>query len=401
MINELLRSKYSDFIFYCHNLGGYDVVFILKALYNYNDKCLYSKDKYNISCILRNDKIIKVTIKKDMSKVIIVDSYCMFTTSLNKLGRDFDVKTLKSVFPYKFATDSHLFYKGNTPDIEFYNDMSKEQYKLLYTDNWSFKDETIKYLNNDLDCLYEIMIKGNRQIFLDFNINIMEAITISGLVMKIYLNKFYKDNIPSIKKPSIYADLKKAYYGGITEVYKPYGQNLFYYDVNSLYPFAALSSMPGLNCNKMDFIDNPYTDLDELFGFFYCDITTPINNYLGLLPIINKTGIEFPLGSWHGWYFSEELKLAKKNGYKIKIYKGYMFSKEDDVFKDYVNTIYKIKSNPINPTQKSIAKSLLNNLLGRFGINLDKSTTEVMSSQIFSEICIVLHLINIWVKIKF
>lgn len=72
-----------------------------------------------------------------------------------------------------------------------------------------------------------------------------------------------------------------------------------------------------------------------------------------------------------------------------------MFSKEDDVFKDYVNTIYKIKSNPINPTQKSIAKSLLNNLLGRFGINLDKSTTEVMSSQIFSEICIVLHLINI------
>lgn len=135
MINELLRSKYSDFIFYCHNLGGYDVVFILKALYNYNDKCLYSKDKYNISCILRNDKIIKVTIKKDMSKVIIVDSYCMFTTSLNKLGRDFDVKTLKSVFPYKFATDSHLFYKGNTPDIEFYNDMSKEQYKLLYTDN--------------------------------------------------------------------------------------------------------------------------------------------------------------------------------------------------------------------------------------------------------------------------
>jgi len=49
----------------------------------------------------------------------------------------------------------------------------------------------------------------------------------------------------------MYHDIKQAYYGGITEVYKPYGRDLFYYDVNSLYPSVALKDMPGLGCSKI------------------------------------------------------------------------------------------------------------------------------------------------------
>jgi hypothetical protein len=57
-----------------------------------------------------------------------------------------------------------------------------------------------------------------------------------------------------------------------------------------------------------------------------------------------------------------------------------------DVFSEYVHKIYSIKSNPINNTQKSMAKSLLNNLLGRFGINLEKSITDVVSTRPFDRI---------------
>lgn len=32
MINEMLRSKYSNITFYAHNLGGYDIIFILKIM---------------------------------------------------------------------------------------------------------------------------------------------------------------------------------------------------------------------------------------------------------------------------------------------------------------------------------------------------------------------------------
>lgn len=30
------------------------------------------------------------------------------------------------------------------------------------------------------------------------------------------------------------------------EVYKAHGEDLYYYDVNSLYPFTSLNDMPGL-----------------------------------------------------------------------------------------------------------------------------------------------------------
>lgn len=77
------------------------------------------------------------------------------------------------------------------------------------------------------------------------------------------------------------------------------------------------------------------------------------------------------------------MKFAAKLGYNIKVLRGYNFSRTKDVFKSYVDKINKIKSNPKNNTQKAIAKSLLNNLLGRFSINLEKSVTEVMSIKEF------------------
>ena len=75
LIDELLRSKYANIIFYCHNLGGYDIVFILNKLLAYNDNINYvsnineSKDnhKYLIDCKLRNKDIIKIKISKASS----------------------------------------------------------------------------------------------------------------------------------------------------------------------------------------------------------------------------------------------------------------------------------------------------------------------------------------------
>lgn len=381
MINELLRPKYDKITFYCHNLSGFDVVFILKVLDTYNEN---NNDKYNISPILREDKIIKITISKNNRSFTIMDSYCMLADSLNRLGKNFEVNTLKSVFPYKFSTEDHLFYKGNTPDISYYENISKEEYKNIYSENWSFHDETIKYLHNDLMSLYEVLVKANKQVFMDYDVNMTDNLTISGLATRIFLKDFYNNNIPVISKASIYRDIKQAYYGGITEVYKPYGKNLYYYDVNSLYPYVALQDMPGLECYKIQFFTDKQ-DLGNLFGFFNCIVQSPLDSYLGLLPVRTKSGINFPIGKWEGWYFSEELKFAQENGYNIQVIRGYSFSREANVFKDYISKVYNIKSNPVNNTQKSMAKSLLNNLLGRFGITLDKSVTKLVTTKTFDE----------------
>ena len=82
------------------------------------------------------------------------------------------------------------------------------------------------------------------------------------------------------------------------------GENLYYYDVNSLYPFASLYDMPGLLCTKVTCYIDKY-NIDDLFGLFYCKIEAPLDLYLGLLPIRVNLGIELPVASWQGWYFSE------------------------------------------------------------------------------------------------
>jgi len=219
-----------------------------------------------------------------------------------------------------------------------------------------------------------------------FEININKSLTISGLALGKFLTYHYDNNsLALIKDKSIYNDLKLAYYGGITEVYRPYGENLYYYDVNSLYPYVALQDMPGNKCTQIDYLGQQ-PNLNELFGFFYCEIEVTENKYIGLLPYRTSKGLVFPLGNWRGWYFSEEIKLAVSQGYKVNIIKGYKFNRVCDVFKSYINDIYKIKSSTKDSVERNLSKSLLNNLLGRFGLDINKATSKILSHDSYATI---------------
>ena len=54
-----------------------------------------------------------ISINKDKNSFSIIDSYTMLPNSLRKLGISFEVDTLKTNFPYKFAASNNLFYKGS------------------------------------------------------------------------------------------------------------------------------------------------------------------------------------------------------------------------------------------------------------------------------------------------
>ena len=89
MVNELLRSKYKGITFYCHNLGGYNVVFLLRVLLDYN--YLHPEDEYDINYVLRDDSMLKVTIGKNKNSFSILDSFAMLPDRLLKLGENFGV----------------------------------------------------------------------------------------------------------------------------------------------------------------------------------------------------------------------------------------------------------------------------------------------------------------------
>ena len=81
--------------------------------------------------------------------------------------------------------------------------------------------------------------------------------------------------------------------------------------------------------------------MTDLFGFYFCKVKTN-EGYLGLLPV-HKDGLTMPNGEWYGWYFSEELKFARDNGYEIKVYKGYSFNKVYKAFDKYVDDLFEKK----------------------------------------------------------
>lgn len=213
-----------------------------------------------------------------------------------------------------------------------------------------------------------------------FNTQMTDGLTITRVALNIFLKDYYlpeKKEIPLINTHFPFNFIKLGYFGGINEVYIPYGKNLKYFDVNSLYPFAALNPMPGTNCEYLEDFTEEGLNLDLLFGFFYAEVKTN-KQYFGLLPLHINNQLILPEGIFSGVWSSEELKFARDNGYEIKVIKGFHFNKVEDTFTEFVKFLYDIKSKATG-TDRIIAKSLLNNLIGRFGLSILKPITEIVN----------------------
>ena len=92
----------------------------------------------------------------------------------------------------------------------------------------------------------EVIDKFSKYVFNNYGQQITDSLTISKLAMNILYSNYLTENksLPLINNKTIYNFIKKGYYGGITEVYRPYGENLFYYDINSMYPFVSKNKLP-------------------------------------------------------------------------------------------------------------------------------------------------------------
>jgi len=150
----------------------------------------------------------------------------------------------------------------------------------------------------------------------------------------------------AILKGKLQKNIQIGYTGGSTEMFIPSFnvidktvKKLYAYDVNSLYPYI-------MSKNDFPIGDPTYIEIGsnknlednlQLFGHFYAKVTAPKDILHPILQIHynTKNGIRtvYPIGTFSGWFFSEELKFALNFGYKIYIEKGYTFKKEN-IFKE-------------------------------------------------------------------
>ena len=345
--------------------------------------------------LLFNGKLIsikiKITVPGHVGKTIIFkDSYLLLPLALRKLCKAFNIEVPKSYFPFKL---NNIFYTGVIPRFEYWTGVTLSEYGLFKTNYkgkmWNFQQEAIKYCKLDCKCLHEILIKFNELIFKEFKVNIHIPLTLPALAMRIYKTHYMPEDTiyQLLDKPEF--NIRKGYTGGAVDVYYPSNRlnefftnvigvfkKLFYYDVNSLYPYVmAYFDMP---IGKPVAFEGDIRKIDpEAFGFFYCKITSPNDLEHPLLQRRIKTseGIRTiaGLGTWTGWIFSTEMDNAVKYGYQFEILNGYQF-KKGNIFKDYVLKMYNLRLQyDKTDAMNLIAKLLMNSLYGKFGMKLQST----------------------------
>ena len=83
---------------------------------------------------------------------------------------------------------------------------------------------------------------------------------------------------------------------------------------------------------------------------------------------------------WQAIYFTEELKLAQKVGYKVEPVRALLFERHKSPLTDFVNSVYGLRRTANKKGQRSaqtVYKMILNSLYGRFGMSSDSTVTVI------------------------
>lgn len=364
----IMKRKYDGYKVYTHNFSYFDSMFIIDVLSRLGD----------VKPFMRDSKIMKLTFKfsipnsKRKHTLYFMDSLLMLPNSLDKLSKSFNIDNKKSIFPHLLLEDPNisLNYRGKCPDYYYFPKADTGEFKYLdyliyaskfFNKEWVLKDELIKYCENDTIALYQILKKFQEIIYKKFWVDFTKYPTIPSLTFAIFRSNFMKKNIIPIIKSKLHKIIKLSYFGGLTDVFKPFGSNIRSFDINSLYPHSMKTfPMPtgtpiyvqgnlenikkyigGTNLSDKERL---YSYLDKIpFGFYFVDIKAPDNLDKPFLPtkIATRNGVRTvsPIGKWSGWYFSEEINNAIKYGYSFDFKEGYLFKKSFFIFRIYWHTI--------------------------------------------------------------
>lgn len=342
--NPSLRLRTVSF----HNFTRFDGLIILR---NYVDR----RQKYKIKPLFRNHRLYELRVYiGDKFLLRFRDSLTLLPSPLDKLG--------KTLCP-------ELGFKGSIPHDD-----------LKVSNLQDYSEDVISYLRQDILLLGGVMLKAQEINWVKYQIDIEDVMTLSSLSLKIFRKHYLDDETFIIHIPTKNQDtfLRRAYYGGHVDVYKPSGKNLYYYDVNSLYPFVMKSfSMPcGIPTWKKNLEGVP---LDSMCGFIEAYVECPSYLSRPFLPYKDKDGtLLFPSGNFIGVFYSEELKYARFLGYKILTLRGYLFEKKHSPFESFVSNLYESRLEAKKTDDEAMSliyKLIMNSLYGRFGIN-PKCTTD-------------------------
>lgn len=308
---------------YAHNFSSFDSYFIAKALIML---------KFKIKKIyLRNNCIYFLEAEIEGKKIYFRDSYLLFPQKLTKI----------------------IF--------------SLTGFKKRYIATERVSTKFLLYLIFDVFFLYYIL-KSSTFLSKVYKVNILQCVSSTQFIYNIFLKTLKVKFVLLLKYIKNYY-VQAAYSGGFVDIMDSYGKNVYYYDINSLYPYTMLKAIPWEFC---EWVEGDF-DLDNFFGFLGVTFTEKPYNMPNLNKRFKKTCI----------LFSEELKFAEKLGYKYIILNYLKFNVGKSIFNNVVNHFYLLKKDK-DTYLSTISKSLLNSLYGRFALKLKIENSNYVSAAVSS-----------------
>jgi len=403
MIVDIFKCGYSKYTFYAHNFARFDGHFITNSLlvnlpncerFTQDDIKLIVGDSNDlIELKIRRSKkvkgISKSQSKKNYGTIKILDSLNIIPNSLDKIATDILKVDGKDYFPHYFMCKDTLHYQGTVPNIKYFgSQINSDEYKKLLTDCknvWNAKDNCLKYLDKDLEILYDALIGFAQSFWFDYGINITKRKTISGLSLLNFQVNYLKKcgyKIPIIKGP-LEKYFRSAYFGGITQVYAHKCDEGYHYDMNSQYPTAMTGYLPVGNEVKLMSVKS----IDSCFGIIFADIISPSIEELRvpILPRrVDNSTVDLPHNcQWSGWYSTVDLQNAIENKYKVFPKVGIHFEKGTPLSK-YVEEIFPRKAEAVergDSVNATIYKLLLNTLYGRLGMRSEFYKAKIVNNK--------------------
>lgn len=248
---------------WAHNGGRYDWLFVHRYLMEQN--------LLHLAKVVRgNGRYYEIVYK---GVFCLRDSLNFMMASLDRLGKDFGVQTLKGLFPYRFMDTVakvdvvlegeeavrrelkpamfEIHEKISGPmGLSKKREMRESEYvEFLAKRNWVYnvREETLMYLRDDIKCLFQV-VESFRQGWkqLPHQPELFQFCTIGQMCHTYFLTHYLSPKTYCMLDVMEDAFIRKALYGGRTEVFQRVSYEekpIHYVDVNSLYPYVMESKL--------------------------------------------------------------------------------------------------------------------------------------------------------------
>jgi hypothetical protein len=360
----LLSHRFRGHYIYAHNGGNFDHLHVLPWL-----RARTAEFAVKVIPVQSSIQVLSVTSRKDKHTWKFLDSFRLLPMSLDQASKTFG-------FAGKLVHDLRL-------------DEDDPKWEV--------------YLRRDCEALYEALQQF--QSLLTDELGGEMGITAPSSAMKLYRRRYMgHGQTPAIipqhrhfkecaKRGEacdgcLHQWIRRGYYGGRVEVFRPKGEGVSYYDINSSYPRAMLEDMPGGEVRHF----GPTTGIDAFYkfqqsaiGFVECEVEIPDSCYLPPLPYrCPDTGkLLFPVGRFTGVWSWSELQLlsdALVVGTICNVKRSVWYEKKN-LFFDFVKELYayRDKTGPAYDEGLGlVSKLMMNSLYGKFGMCEDRREIVVL-----------------------